>query len=40
MQSLRFAAAVSALKCTKFGGRGAIPQRDEVDAFLKAHPAE
>lgn len=40
VQSLRFAAAVSALKCTKFGGRGAIPQREDVDAFLKAHPAE
>jgi sulfofructose kinase len=35
-ESLRFASAVSALKCLKFGGRQAIPSRAEVEAFLAA----
>lgn len=30
----RFAAAVSALKCRKLGGRAGIPSRGEVDEFL------
>ncbi len=33
-EGLRFAAAVSALKCTRPGGRAGIPCRDEVEAFL------
>ncbi|MBQ8081131.1 MAG: carbohydrate kinase family protein [Clostridia bacterium] len=36
--SIRFASAVSALKCLKPGGRSGIPTRQEVDAFLAAHP--
>ncbi len=32
--SMRFASAVSALKCLKPGGRTGIPTRAEVDAFL------
>jgi sulfofructose kinase len=35
--ALRFASAVSALKCLKFGGRAAIPSRAEVEEFLKTH---
>lgn len=31
---VRFANAVAALKCTRFGGRNGIPTRAEVDAFL------
>jgi sulfofructose kinase len=34
-QAVRFASAVSALKCTRFGGRAGIPARAEVEAFLK-----
>ncbi len=33
-QSIVFANAVSALKCTRFGGRKGTPSRDEVMAFL------
>lgn len=33
-QALRFAAAVAALKCTRFGGAASAPQRTEVEAFL------
>jgi len=33
--TLRFASATAALKCTKFGGASAAPKRDEVDEFLK-----
>lgn len=36
-ECMRFASAVSALKCLKLGGRTGIPTRAEVDAFL-AHP--
>lgn len=35
MECMRFAAAVSALKCLKTGGRTGIPSRDEVDEFLR-----
>ena len=31
---LRFASAVAALKCTRFGGRLGAPTRNEVEAFL------
>ena len=33
-QALRFASAAAALKCTRFGGAFAAPQRTEVEAFL------
>jgi sulfofructose kinase len=33
-QALRFASAAAALKCTRFGGAYAAPQRAEVSAFL------
>ncbi len=36
-QAVRYASAVSAIKCTRFGGRGGIPNRSEVDQFLKEH---
>ncbi len=35
-ETLRFASAVAALKCTRFGGRLGAPARAEVDAFLAA----
>jgi sulfofructose kinase len=39
-QALRFASAAAALKCTRFGGAFAAPQRAEVEALLgKAPPA-
>ena len=34
--SLRFAAAVAAIKCTRFGGTSGAPARSEVEAFLRA----
>ena len=37
MECMRFASAVSALKCGKLGGRTGIPTRKEVDEFLKRH---
>ena len=37
-QSVRFASAVAAIKCTRFGGRAGTPTRDEVERFLAAHP--
>jgi sugar/nucleoside kinase (ribokinase family) len=33
--SLRFAAAVAAIKCTRFGGTSGAPTRTEVDEFLR-----
>jgi len=33
--ALRFASAAAALKCTRFGGAFACPQRAEVEAFLR-----
>jgi sulfofructose kinase len=33
-EALRFASAAAALKCTRFGGPFAAPQRAEVEAFL------
>ena len=38
-EALRFASAVAAIKCSRFGGRAGVPNRGEVDAFLAAHPA-
>ncbi|MCO5132339.1 MAG: sugar kinase [Xanthobacteraceae bacterium] len=37
--ALRFASAAAALKCTRFGGAFACPQRAEVEAFLAGNPA-
>lgn len=36
--AVRFASAVAAIKCTRFGGRAGTPSRDEVERFLAAHP--
>jgi sugar/nucleoside kinase (ribokinase family) len=35
VESMRFAAAAAAIKCTRFGGLMGAPTRAEVDAFLK-----
>ena len=35
MECMRFASAVSAIKCLKLGGRAGIPTRAQVDGFLK-----
>lgn len=37
--ALRFASAAAALKCTRFGGAFACPQRAEVEAFLAKQPS-
>jgi sugar/nucleoside kinase (ribokinase family) len=37
--ALRFASAVAALKCTRFGGIAGAPARAEVEEFLKEHAA-
>jgi sugar/nucleoside kinase (ribokinase family) len=37
--ALCFASAAAALKCTRFGGAFACPQRPEVEALLSGHPA-
>jgi sulfofructose kinase len=37
-QALRFASAAAALKCTRFGGALAAPQRTEVDELLAQAP--
>jgi sugar/nucleoside kinase (ribokinase family) len=37
-QALRFASAAAALKCTRFGGAFAAPQRAEVEALLSQDP--
>ena len=39
-EAVRFASAVAAIKCTRFGGRAGTPTRDEVERFLAAHPRE
>lgn len=35
-ECLRFASAVSAIKCGKLGGRSGIPSREETDKFLRS----
>lgn len=35
--AVRFASAVAAIKCTRFGGRAGTPAREEVERFLAAH---
>ena len=37
-EAVRFASAVAAIKCTRFGGRAGTPTRDEVERFLAANP--
>lgn len=37
-EAARFASAVAAIKCTRFGGRAGTPSREEVERFLAAHP--
>ena len=37
MECMRFASAVSAIKCLQLGGRAGIPTRKQVDEFLKTH---
>jgi sugar/nucleoside kinase (ribokinase family) len=39
-EALRFASAAAALKCTRFGGAFAAPQRAEVEEFLNRDRAE
>ncbi len=34
-RAVRYASAVAALKCTRFGGRDGIPSRSEVEQFLQ-----
>ncbi len=34
-EAIRFANAVAAIKCTRFGGRAGIPRRAEVEEFMK-----
>jgi sugar/nucleoside kinase (ribokinase family) len=34
-QALRFASAAAALKCTRFGGAFAAPQRADVERLLR-----
>jgi len=38
-EALRFASAAAALKCTRFGGAFAAPQRAEVEELLRRSPA-
>jgi len=37
--AIRFATAAAALKCTQFGGRAAIPRREQVEHFLMEYQA-
>ena len=39
LEALRFASAVAALKCTRFGGIAGAPTRAELATFLKEHVA-
>ena len=39
VEAIRFASATAALKCTRFGGRAAIPSRAQVESFLMEHAA-
>ena len=35
VEAIRFANAVAAIKCTRFGGRAGIPTREEAERFLR-----
>ena len=37
MECMRFASAVAAIKCLQLGGRAGIPNRAQVEEFLKSH---
>ncbi len=37
-EAIRYANAVSAIKCTRFGGRAGTPDAAAVEQFLKEHP--
>jgi sulfofructose kinase len=37
-RAVRYASAVAAIKCTRFGGRAGIPDRAEVERFLTENP--
>ena len=39
-ESMRFASAVAAIKCRALGGRSGIPERAEVEQFLKKHNSQ
>ncbi len=39
VDAICFASATAALKCTRFGGRAAIPGRAQVESFLMEHAA-
>lgn len=39
-EALRWASAVSAIKCSRFGGRAGVPNRDEVTGFLIGQPLD
>ena len=39
-EALRFASAAAALKCTRFGGRAGMPNRDQVESFLRDNVLE
>ena len=38
-EAIRYANAVAAIKCTRFGGRAGAPTRTEADAFIAAQRA-
>jgi sulfofructose kinase len=40
VESMRFAGAAAAIKCTRFGGLMGAATREEVDGFLAQYPAE
>ena len=37
IEAIRFANAVAAIKCTRFGGRAGVPDRGEAEAFMRAN---
>jgi sulfofructose kinase len=37
VEAIRFANAVAAIKCTRFGGRAGTPTRSEAEALMKEH---
>ncbi|MCX4315875.1 MAG: PfkB family carbohydrate kinase [Lachnospiraceae bacterium] len=39
-QSARFASAVSAIKCTRIGGRAGIPTREVAERFMESGTIE
>lgn len=39
-ETIAFASAAAAIKCTRFGGRLGAPKRAEVEAYLNRHPED